>query len=125
MELLRDRSAEFEEAGVRAVGISRDSPWSHVAWMQALDLSFPLLSDWNAEAVRGFGIAHEHRGLQVVAARRLARDVLGARGETRVEMLRRRPHRSEPRREVESAGEGYKAWAAESSSSKSGTSAVS
>src|SRR5437016_4560796 len=49
MELLRDRSAEFEEANVRAVGISRDSPWSHVAWMQALDLNFPLLSDWNAE----------------------------------------------------------------------------
>src|SRR4029078_11558467 len=69
MELLRDRSAEFEEAGVRAVGISRDSPWSHVAWMQALDLSFPLLSDWNAEAVRGFGIAHAHRGLQDVSAR--------------------------------------------------------
>jgi peroxiredoxin len=69
MELLRDRSAEFEEAGVRAVGISRDSPWSHVAWMQALDLNFPLLSDWNAEAVRGFRIAHEHRGLQDVAER--------------------------------------------------------
>ena len=64
-------------------------------------------------------------GLQVVAARRLPRDVLGARGEPRVEMLRRRPHRSQSRREVESAGEGYKARAAESSSSKSGTSAVS
>jgi peroxiredoxin len=69
MELLRDRSEQFEEAGVRALGISRDSPWSHVAWMQALDLNFPLLSDWNAEAVRGFGIAHEHRGLQDVAER--------------------------------------------------------
>ena len=69
MELLRDRSAEFEEAGVRALGISRDSPWSHVAWMQALDLNFPLLSDWNAEATRGFGIAHEHRGLQDVSER--------------------------------------------------------
>ena len=69
MELLRDRSEEFEAAGVRAVGISRDSPWSHVAWMQALDLNFPLLSDWNAEATRGFGIAHEHRGLQDVSER--------------------------------------------------------
>ena len=69
MELLRDRSAEFEDAGVRAVGISRDSPWSHVAWMQALDLTFPLLSDWNAEAVLGFGIAHEYRGLKDVAER--------------------------------------------------------
>jgi peroxiredoxin Q/BCP len=69
MELLRDRSAEFEAAGVRAVGISRDSPWSHIAWMQALDLNFALLSDWNAEAVHGFGIAHEHQGLRDVAER--------------------------------------------------------
>ena len=69
MELLRDRSAEFEQAGVRAFGVSRDSPWSHVAWMQALDLNFPLLSDWNAEAVRGFGIAHEFHGFQDLAER--------------------------------------------------------
>jgi glutaredoxin-dependent peroxiredoxin len=69
MELLRDRSAEFEEAGVQPVGISRDSPWSHVAWMQALDLNFPLLSDWNADAVRGFGIGLEFRGFRDVAER--------------------------------------------------------
>ncbi len=69
MELLRDRSAEFEAAGVRPLGVSRDSPWTHIAWMQALDLNFPLLSDWNAEAVRAFGIAHEHRGLREVAQR--------------------------------------------------------
>jgi|SRR5215208_333657 len=69
MELLRDRSAEFEAAGVQVAGISRDSPWSHVAWMQALDLNFPLLSDWNAEAVRGFGVAHEFRGFHDVAER--------------------------------------------------------
>ena len=69
MGLLRDRSAEFEEAGVQPVGISRDSPWTHISWMQALDLNFPLLSDWNAEAVRGFGVAHEYRGLKDVAER--------------------------------------------------------
>src|SRR3954462_15040817 len=69
MELLRDRSAEFEQAGVRALGISRDSPWSHVAWIQALDLNFPLLSDWNAEAVQGFGVAHDFRGFRDVAER--------------------------------------------------------
>src|SRR5436853_2974866 len=69
MELLRDRSEEFRSLGVQPYAISRDSPWSHVAWMQALDLNFPLLSDWNADAVRGFGVAHEHRGLQDVAER--------------------------------------------------------
>jgi glutaredoxin-dependent peroxiredoxin len=69
MELLRDRSPEFEAAGVQAAGISRDSPWTHISWMQALDLSFPLLSDWNAEAVRGFGVAHDFRGFADVAER--------------------------------------------------------
>src|SRR5947208_9231588 len=69
MELLRDRSAEFEQAGVQTLGVSRDSPWTHIAWMQALDLNFPLLSDWNAEAVHGFGIAQEFRGLKDVAER--------------------------------------------------------
>ena len=48
---------------------SRDSPWTHVAWMQALDLDFPLLSDWNADATRGFGVAIEHRGLHDVSER--------------------------------------------------------
>jgi peroxiredoxin len=69
MELLRDRGPEFSEAGVRVLGISRDSPWTHIAWAQALDLDFPLLSDWNAEAVHGFGIAREHRGMRDVAER--------------------------------------------------------
>ena len=69
MELLRDRSMEVEEAGIRAMGVSRDSPWSHVAWMPALALTFPLLSDWNADAVHGFGVAQEHRGLHDVAER--------------------------------------------------------
>src|ERR687883_1382351 len=69
MELLRDRSEEFENAGVQRFGISRDSPWTHIAWMQALDLNFPLLSDWNAEAVRGFGVAHDFRGFADVAER--------------------------------------------------------
>jgi peroxiredoxin len=54
---------------VSLYGISRDSPWSHVAWTQALDLSFPLLSDWNGEATRAFGVEHEFRGLQGVAER--------------------------------------------------------
>ncbi len=69
MELLRDRSAEFEAAGVRPLGISRDSPWTHIAWMQALDLQFGLLSDWNGETIRGFDVAQEFRGMRDVAER--------------------------------------------------------
>jgi peroxiredoxin len=69
MELLRDRGQDFEKIGVRILAASRDSAWSHVAWMQALDLNFPLLSDWNGEAVRGFGIARDYRGMRDVARR--------------------------------------------------------
>jgi peroxiredoxin len=50
-------------------GISRDSPWSHIAWTQALDLNVPLLSDLNADAMHAFGITQEFRGLRDVAVR--------------------------------------------------------
>jgi peroxiredoxin len=69
MESLRDRGGELRALGVQPYGISRDSPWTHVAWTQALDLDFPLLSDWNAEATHGFGVACEHRGLRDVSSR--------------------------------------------------------
>jgi peroxiredoxin len=55
---------------VRPYGISRDSPWSHVAWSQALDLDgIGLLSDWNGDAVRGFEVGMDYRGLAEVAQR--------------------------------------------------------
>jgi peroxiredoxin len=49
--------------------VSRDSPWSHVAWTQALDINVPLLSDWNGEAVRAYGVAQDYRGMEDVAER--------------------------------------------------------
>ena len=82
MELLRDRREEFEAAGVKPYGISRDSPFTHIAWSQALYLEgVELLSDWNAEAVRGFGVAHERRGMQEVAER--SAFLIGANGTIR------------------------------------------
>jgi peroxiredoxin len=69
LQLLRDRSDEFRAAGVQPYAASRDSPWTHVAWMQALDLETPLLSDWNGDATKGFGIAFDYRGMTDVSAR--------------------------------------------------------
>jgi mycoredoxin-dependent peroxiredoxin len=60
--LLRDRRDEFEAAGVQLLGISRDSPYSHIAWAEVLELDFPLLSDWNAEAVESFDIVQPDYG---------------------------------------------------------------
>ena len=54
---------------MQPVGISRDSPWTHIAWRQALDLNFGLLSDFNGEAVAAFGIGFDFRGFRDVAER--------------------------------------------------------
>jgi peroxiredoxin len=68
--LLRDRGAELEEAGIRAFGISRDSPWSHAAWMMTLGVeNVVLLSDWDGEAMHGFGVARQVDGMTGVPMR--------------------------------------------------------
>ena len=67
--LLRDRGDDLAAAGVRALAISRDSPWSHLAWAQTLGVEVPLLSDWNGDATRAFGIAFEPLGMLDVPAR--------------------------------------------------------
>ena len=68
--LLRDRLADLAAAGIRPVGISRDSPWSHAAWTSTLGVEgVPLLSDWDGEATHGFGVARELDGMADVPAR--------------------------------------------------------
>jgi len=65
------------------------------------------------------------QGLQVVARRRFAVGRRATREKVRPGVLDRRPRRGCPSREVQSSAERYKACAARSNSSKSGTSAVS
>jgi peroxiredoxin len=67
--LLRDRGDDLAAAGIRPLAISRDSVWSHAAWAQSLGVDVPLLSDWNGDAARAFGVAVELGGMQDVAAR--------------------------------------------------------
>lgn len=67
--LMRDRRAELDALGVRPIGISCDSPFTHIAWTHALEFGFPLLSDWNREATRAFGLDHTFRGFEGVSRR--------------------------------------------------------
>ena len=70
MLLLRDRGDDLATASIRPFGISRDSPWSHVSWAETLGVeNVPLLSDWNGEATKGFGVGFELQGMREVAAR--------------------------------------------------------
>ena len=54
---------------MRIFGISRDSPYSHDAYGARQSLTFPLLSDWNGDAVRAFGVAQVLDGLDDVPRR--------------------------------------------------------
>ena len=66
---------------MRVFGVSRDSTYSHRAWKEALGIETPLLSDWNGELTRRFGIAREWRGLTDVPRR--AAILLGEDGTVR------------------------------------------
>jgi len=69
MLLLRDRGGDLAAVGVRSLAISRDSAWSHAAWVQTLGVDVPLLSDWNGEATRAFGVAFEPLEMDTVPMR--------------------------------------------------------
>ena len=67
--LLRDRRDDLEAAGVRAVAISMDSPWSHRSWAEALGVqdAVPMLADWEGEATRAFDVEVEVNEMRVSA----------------------------------------------------------
>lgn len=68
--LLRDRLPDLSLAGVRPLAISRDSPWSHAAWAMTMGVEgVQLLSDWNGDATRGFGVALASHEMADVSAR--------------------------------------------------------
>jgi peroxiredoxin len=52
----RDGLNAFEEAGGRIIGISVDSPFAQKAWAEQHGLTFTLLSDFNRQAVKAFGV---------------------------------------------------------------------
>jgi glutaredoxin-dependent peroxiredoxin len=54
---------------VRVFGVSRDSSWSHRAWKEALGVDVPLLSDWNGDLMRRFGVARVRRWMEGVPQR--------------------------------------------------------
>jgi peroxiredoxin len=47
---------QFEKAGAVVYGISVDSHHANAAFARALNLSFPLLSDWKREASAAYGV---------------------------------------------------------------------
>jgi peroxiredoxin len=58
----RDSLARFNALNAQVVGISVDSPFAQKAFADANGLSFPLMSDYNREAVRAFDVQDPNFG---------------------------------------------------------------
>lgn len=55
----RDSLAALNDLNATVLGVSVDAPFSNAAFAEKNQLNFPLLSDYNREAVKAFGITHD------------------------------------------------------------------
>ena len=54
---LRDRADQFNSLNAQVLGISVDNPFAQKAWSDANNLNFPLLSDFDRQAVIQYEVA--------------------------------------------------------------------
>ena len=67
---IRDDWSAFEASGAAVFGISIDSPFVNAKFAEEQNLPFPLLSDFNRDAARMYGVLHEDLfGMKDVAKR--------------------------------------------------------
>ena len=59
---MRDSLGDLQAHGAKVFGISTDSHHSHRAFRQQNNLNYPLLSDWNKQASRAFGVLYDRLG---------------------------------------------------------------
>lgn len=59
MQQLQEQSGKFDEKGAKLLAVSADTPWSHKAFAEDRGVEFPLLSDFDREVIRAYGVEHE------------------------------------------------------------------
>ncbi len=64
--------ARLEAADTQVLGVSIDSPFANHAFAQQNNITFPLLGDMNATAIKAYGLDKEITvgGVKVMSARR-------------------------------------------------------
>ena len=67
---LSDRIGKFKERGAEVIGVSVDSPYSHIAWRNTPrkkggigDITYPLVSDLNKSISSKYGVLLEKPGI--------------------------------------------------------------
>lgn len=59
MCVFRDSMDAFDDLEAQVYGISVDLPFAQNVWIMEHGLGFPMLSDWNHEAIRKFDVVDE------------------------------------------------------------------
>ena len=69
LNVYQELLSDFEDRGVKLIGISVDSAYAHKAFQERLNLSIPLLADFNpkGEVARSFGVYREAAGISARA----------------------------------------------------------
>lgn len=69
---LRNDKKEFADLDAKLFGLSTDMPFSQAKFMQSNDINYPLLSDYNQEAITAFDIVdNDFVGFKGVSKRSL------------------------------------------------------
>jgi peroxiredoxin len=66
---VRDWRAEIGDLDAGVYGVSADTPWSLLAFIEAYDISYPLLSGFNSSVIADYGLELE-AGIMTGLARR-------------------------------------------------------
>jgi peroxiredoxin len=67
---LRDRAGELNSAHATVLGVSTDTFFALKAWGEANALAYPLLSDYNKDVIRSYGVVNPDMiGLKDIAKR--------------------------------------------------------
>lgn len=59
---MRDSLGDLQAMGAKVFGISTDSHHSHRVFKEQNQINYPLLSDWNKDASKAFGVLYDKFG---------------------------------------------------------------
>lgn len=59
----------YNEVNAQVLGISVDSPFAQEAWANQNDIKFPLLSDYNREVTKAYGVELDFLGMGIASKR--------------------------------------------------------
>ena len=72
MKAFQANLAKLEGADTQVLGVSVDSPFSNHAFAMQNGVTFPLLGDMNATAIKAYGLEKDYKigGTPIISARR-------------------------------------------------------